>query len=73
MSAVRDIGLWPSGVAKIEWAARFMPVLGEIGREFEREKPFSGLRVALSIHLEAKTACLVRTLAPGGAQVAVPG
>lgn len=73
MSAVRDIGLWPQGLAKIEWATRFMPVLGEIGREFEREKPLSGLRVALSIHLEAKTACLARTLARGGAQVAVTG
>ena len=39
-----------------------MPVLRDIGSDFAREKPFAGLKIALSVHLEAKTAYLCRVL-----------
>ena len=48
-----------------------MPVLRGIEADFEREKPFDGMKVALSVHLEAKTAYLCRVLAAGGAQMYV--
>ena len=73
MSNIKDISLAPSGEAKIGWVASYMPILNAIRRDFEREKPFAGLRVSMSIHMEAKTAYLARTLALGGASVAAAG
>ena len=72
-SVVRDPGLAPEGRLKIDWVARHMPVLNEIRREFERDKPLSGRRVAVCLHLEAKTAYLMKVLAAGGAEVAIAG
>lgn len=70
---IRDINLAPSGEDKILWAWRNMPLLRDIEEEFRRELPFAGFKIALSIHLEAKTACLCRTLAAGGADMYVTG
>jgi adenosylhomocysteinase len=50
-----------------------MPVLRQIREEFRREKPFEGIRIGVALHVEAKTAVLVKTLAEGGAKVAVAG
>ncbi|NLC85167.1 MAG: adenosylhomocysteinase [Ruminococcaceae bacterium] len=68
---IKDIGLAAAGEQKIQWAWRHMPVLKQIAAEFEQTRPFAGLRVAVSIHVEAKTACLARTLVAGGAEVAL--
>ncbi|MGB9804342.1 adenosylhomocysteinase [Desulfofundulus sp.] len=70
---VRDINLAPGGRLKIDWVRVHMPVLNVIREEFEREKPLAGVRVAMSIHLEAKTAYLAEVLKAGGAQVAISG
>ena len=70
-SVVRDITLCPSGEKKIEWVRRNMPLLNAIRADFEREKPFLGLTVGLSVHLEAKTAYLCRVLQAGGANMIV--
>ena len=72
-SVVRDITLCPSGEKKIEWARRNMPLLNAIRADFEREKPFLGLTVGLSVHLEAKTAYLCWVLQAGGANMIVTG
>ncbi len=50
-----------------------MPLLSGIEKEFIRTKPFKGLKVALSVHLEAKTANLCKVLAAGGAEMYVTG
>ena len=73
MSNIKDLSLATSGEKKIAWVASYMPILNAICRDFEREKPFAGLRVSMSIHMEAKTAYLARTLAAGGAKVAAAG
>ncbi|MDR0838447.1 MAG: adenosylhomocysteinase [Oscillospiraceae bacterium] len=73
MSDIRDISLAPSGERKIQWVARNMPLLNQIGDEFEKTRPFEGVKIALSVHLEAKTAYLCRTLARGGAEMHVTG
>ena len=62
-----------SGNQKIEWARNHMPVLSIIREQFEKEKPLKGHRVAMALHVEAKTAVLVETLAAGGAEVAITG
>ncbi len=73
MSMVKDMALAPSGRQKIEWVRSFMPALSGIEARFEREKPFAGLRVAVSVHLEAKTANLGYVLRKGGAEVYLTG
>ena len=73
MSQIRNPALAPEGHMKIDWVRRNMPLLRGLEEEFAREKPFAGLRVALSVHLEAKTAYLCRVLAAGGAEMWVTG
>ncbi len=72
-SIVRDPSLAGQGRRKIDWAAANMPILAALREEFARERPFDGLRVAVSVHVEAKTACLAETLRIGGAHVALTG
>ena len=72
-NAIRNADLAASGRQKIEWVMAHMPVLNALKEQFIRDKPFSGLNVALSIHLEAKTAYLAEVLQAGGATVAVTG
>ena len=62
-----------SGKLKIEWAAQYMPVLATIKKQFEKEKPFAGMTIGMALHVEAKTANLVSTLAAGGAEVHITG
>ncbi len=61
------------GEKRIQWAAQFMPVLSQIQEEYKRSRPFKGIRVGMALHVEPKTACLVRTLEAGGAKVAITG
>ncbi|MCR5482114.1 MAG: adenosylhomocysteinase [Clostridia bacterium] len=70
---IRDIALAPSGHQKIEWVKNNMPILRSLEEEFKREKPFEGVKISLSVHLEAKTAYLCKVLAAGGAKMAVTG
>lgn len=73
MSNIRDINLAPSGENKIEWVKRNCPLLRSLESDFLASKPFAGKRIALSIHLEAKTAYLCKVLAAGGAEMFVTG
>ena len=73
MSMIRDLSLAPSGENKIEWVKRNCPILRSLEEEFCETRPFAGKRIALSIHLEAKTAYLCKVLAAGGAEMFVTG
>src|SRR5215213_4055396 len=68
---VADLALAGPGQARIEWADRFMPVLASIRERFEREKPLDGVKLGCCLHVTTETANLVRTLAAGGADVAL--
>jgi adenosylhomocysteinase len=72
-STIRDITLADEGQRRIDWVRRYMPLLNQLEKEFEATKPFKGKRIAVSVHLEAKTAYLCLVLAAGGAEVAVTG
>lgn len=72
-SIVRDRSLAPEGKLKIDWVQAHMPVLNRIREQFERDQPFKGLRVAISLHLEAKTAYLAKVVQAGGAEVVITG
>ena len=66
---IRDISLAPSGHQKIEWVRNNMPLLRGLEEEFRETRPFEGIKISLSVHLEAKTAYLCLVLASGGAQM----
>ncbi|HEU5438981.1 MAG TPA: adenosylhomocysteinase [Ktedonobacterales bacterium] len=66
---VKDLALAPRGKARIEWAARDMPVLALIRERFAREQPLKGIRVSACLHVTTETANLMKTLKAGGADV----
>jgi adenosylhomocysteinase len=70
-SDIADPGLAESGVRRIEWADRSMPVLRRIRERFAEERPFDGLKIAACLHVTTETANHVRALTDGGATVAL--
>lgn len=72
-SEIRDINLAESGERKLEWVKRNCDLLRTLEEEFSKTKPFAGKKIALSVHLEAKTGYLCLVLAAGGAQMFVTG
>lgn len=60
-----------TGIRRIRWAERHMPVLASIARRWEKEKPLTGLRIGACLHVTTETANLVRVLKTGGAEVAL--
>ncbi len=73
MTDIRDINLWESGKLKIDWVTKFTSLLNSIEEDYKESKPLKGKRVALSIHLEAKTARLCQVLKAMGAEMYVTG
>lgn len=72
-SVIKDLKLAPEGHLKIDWVEAHMPVLNRVRKQFEEELPFKGLKVAISLHLEAKTAYLAKVIQAGGAEVTITG
>ncbi|MDU0204846.1 adenosylhomocysteinase [Paenibacillus sp. MAH-36] len=72
-SIVADMALAPEGHLKIDWVQTHMPVLNRIRDQFEKERPFKGLKVTIALHLEAKTAYLAKVIRAGGADVTITG
>ena len=68
-SDIRDASLAERGRQRIAWAARHMPVVGQIASEFAAEQPFQGQRIAASLHITTETAVLLRALQAGGAGI----
>ena len=66
---IGDINLAEAGRNRINWNEGDMPVLLGIRERFAKERPLKGMRLSVCLHITAKTAALVRTLAAGGAEV----
>jgi adenosylhomocysteinase len=72
-SRIADVGLAPEGERRIAWARQHMPVLARLGRRELADGALRDRRIAVVVHLEAKTACLVLALAEAGARVVAAG
>jgi len=72
-SRIADPTLGPAGEELIAWVARHSPVLNRLGRFRLADGAMRGRRVAVVVHLEAKTAYLATLLAEAGAEVVVAG
>jgi len=71
--AIKDPALAPFGKQKMDWAWSYMPVLNFLKEKYETSKPFNGFTIAACLHLEAKTACLLKTFEAFGADVYAAG
>ncbi|MDP8958174.1 MAG: adenosylhomocysteinase [Actinomycetota bacterium] len=72
-SRIADPSLAREGERLIEWAARHSPVLNRLARDRLSDGALKGRRVAVVVHLEAKTAYLATLLGEAGAEVVVAG
>ena len=70
---IKDKSLAPQGRKRIEWVKKHMPILSSYDNMYSAEKPLKGKRIAVSVHLEAKTAYLALVLRNLGAECAVTG
>ena len=70
---VKDPNLSPKGALLTEWASMHMPVLNQIKKRFEKEKPLRGIQLGASLHVTKETAVLMDTLMAGGADIALCG
>ena len=59
--------------ARLDFVADHMPLVGGIADRFDTQKPFASMSLAVRIHIEAKTAVLIRALKRGGAQIVAMG
>ncbi len=57
------------GSLRLHWVETHMPVLQEIRKNFIKEKPLEGFKIAMALHTEAKTGMLAITLADAGASI----
>ena len=72
-SRIADPSLAAAGEQRIAWAARHSPVLTALARRRLADGALRGRRVAIVVHLEAKTAYLATLLAEAGADVVAAG
>ena len=72
-SMIKDIKLAPLGKQKIDWVKEYMPLLNLLNEKYSQTKPFAGINMVITIHLEAKTAYLAKVLRNAGANVIVTG
>ena len=68
-----ELSLFANGRQKIAWAAKHMPIMNQLIEEYRKIQPLSGYIIVTSVHMEAKTAFLVQTLARLGATVYATG
>jgi len=69
MFDIKNKNLAAQGKKRIEWAAKDMPVLASLAKEFSKKKPFKGLRIGACLHVTTETANLMLALKAGGAKL----
>ncbi len=72
-STIADLALADEGEKRIQWVTKYSPVLNSLKEQQLGDGSLRGLKVALAVHLEAKTAYLALILSEAGAQVTVGG
>jgi adenosylhomocysteinase len=73
VSTIRDLSLAPEGERKIAWVAQHAHTMNAFARKRLGDGALKGRRIAIAVHLEAKTAYLAWLFHEAGAEVAVTG
>ncbi|NQT80450.1 MAG: adenosylhomocysteinase [Candidatus Aminicenantes bacterium] len=68
---VKDLKLAEKGKLKMEWAQKYMPVLGFINEKFTKEKPLKRVRISACLHVTSETGNLMKVLKNAGAELAL--
>jgi len=68
---IKNVELADQGKKRIDWANQSMKVLQLIRKEFIKNQPLKGVRIAACLHVTSETANLAITLRDGGAEVAL--
>src|SRR2546430_13276830 len=68
-SDIKGVEFADLGKKRIEWANQSLPVLQIIRKEFIKNQPLKGIRIAACLHVTAETANLMITLRDGGADI----
>ncbi|SMD31076.1 adenosylhomocysteinase [Picrophilus oshimae] len=58
-----------TGYLRLKWAREHMDITSNIRQRFIEEKPFKGIRIAMALHVEAKTGVFAILLKEGGADI----
>ncbi|MCL2163068.1 MAG: adenosylhomocysteinase [Oscillospiraceae bacterium] len=70
---ILDIAQAPSGRKKIDWVEKHMPIVAKIEQELKATRPFDNIRFSVSVHMEAKTARLLKAIKAGGGIISATG
>jgi adenosylhomocysteinase len=57
------------GYLRLSWARERMDVMSAIRKRFSEEKPLKGVKIAMALHVEAKTGVFALLLKEGGATI----
>ena len=68
---IKNIELADLGRKRLDWANQFMKVLQIVRKEFIKNQPLKGVRIAACLHVTAETGNLAICLRDGGAEVAL--
>jgi len=71
--AIENIQLAQQGLSRLDWVRERMPILQQLKTDFASAKPFTGIRIGICLHVEAKTGIWLETLIAGGAEIALTG
>ena len=69
MSKIKDNNLINDGISAIQWAKDNMPILKRIRKKFQKEKPFVGINIGVSMHLDSKTAVFLKIFWRGAGNI----
>ena len=61
------------GHKKINWVSQYMDILNQIKKKYKKAQPLKNNKVAICLHLEAKTAYMAKMIGELGAEVAICG
>lgn len=67
-SIIDDASLAAQGESRMRWFREKMPLMAYIRDRFSQEQPFTGMKIAICLHVEPKTAFWIEALLAGGAQ-----
>ena len=67
-SIIDQPSLAQAGAERMGWFRAQMPLIAGLAEQFRREQPFKGLKVAICLHVEPKTAYWIEAILAGGAE-----
>ena len=68
ISIIDNPSLAETGRQRMRWFMEQMPLIASLKEPYRKEQPFRGLKVAICLHVEPKTAFWIDAILTGGAE-----